>query len=201
MPVEILRLADEADAILLGAVGGPKWDNLPAESRPERGLPGIRKYLGLNANLRPIKVFAELANASTLRPEVVSGLDMMIVRELTGDIYFGQPRGIRTSGFERGGYNTMEYSESEIALIAEMAFRTARKRRSKVISVNKMNVLECMQLWRDVVTKVGDASRMSPLSTCWSTMRPCSSSRTRSCSMSCLPATCLTTSFQTRPRC
>ncbi|MBS1139164.1 MAG: 3-isopropylmalate dehydrogenase [Proteobacteria bacterium] len=156
LPVETLRLADEADAILLGAVGGPKWDKLPAESRPERGLLGIRKYLGLNANLRPIKVFAELANASTLRPEVVSGLDMMIVRELTGDIYFGQPRGIRTSGFERVGYNTMEYSESEIALIAEMAFRIARKRRSKVMSVDKMNVLECMQLWRDVVTKVGE---------------------------------------------
>ncbi len=155
LPTETLRLADAADAILLGAVGGPQWDRLPAEKRPERGLLGIRKYLGLNANLRPIKLFPALVGASTLKPEVVGGLDLLIVRELTGDIYFGQPRGIRFSGSERVGYNTMEYSESEIALIAEMAFVIARTRRGKVTSVDKMNVLECMQLWREVVTTVG----------------------------------------------
>lgn len=155
LPVDTLRAADSADAILLGAVGGPQWDQLPRDLRPERGLLGIRKYLGLNANLRPVTVFPQLVGASTLREEVISGLDMMIVRELTGDIYFGQPRGIRSSGFERVGYNTMVYSESEIALIAEMAFRIARTRRCKVTSVDKMNVLECMQLWRDVVTDIG----------------------------------------------
>ena len=155
LPVDTLRLADAADAVLLGAVGGPKWDGLPAEFRPERGLLGMRQHLSLNANLRPVKLFAALASASSLRPEVISGLDMLIVRELTGDIYFGHPRGIRYSSGERVGYNTMVYSESEIGLIAEMAFKIAGTRRGKVTSVDKMNVLECMQLWRDVVTHVG----------------------------------------------
>lgn len=154
LPEETLRQAHAADAILLGAVGGPKWDGLDRELRPERGLLGIRKQLGLNANLRPVSVFPELIGASSLRPEIIDGLDLLIVRELTSDIYFGQPRGIRNSGDERVGYNTMVYSETEIALIAEMAFKIARARRGKVTSVDKMNVLECMQLWREVVTDV-----------------------------------------------
>jgi len=154
-PEATRRLARAADAVLLGAVGGPKWDNHPREQRPERGLLGIRKDLGLFANLRPAMLYPELANASTLKPEVVAGLDILIVRELTGDIYFGQPRGIETRMIEgqpqRVGFNTMIYSESEIRRIARVAFEAARKRSRKVCSVDKMNVLECTQLWRDVV--------------------------------------------------
>lgn len=150
-PEATAKLAKEADAVLLGAVGGPKWDNLPREQRPERGLLGIRKDLGVFANLRPAYLYPELANASTLKPEVVAGLDLLIVRELTGDIYFGQPRGIKTENGERVGFNTMIYSESEIRRIAKVAFEAARKRSKKVCSVDKMNVLECTQLWRDVV--------------------------------------------------
>jgi 3-isopropylmalate dehydrogenase len=150
-PEATQKLAREADAVLLGAVGGPKWDNNPREQRPERGLLGIRKDLGLFANLRPAVLYPELANASTLKPEVVAGLDILIVRELTGDIYFGQPRGIETRNGERVGFNTMIYSESEIRRIARVAFDAARKRSKKVCSVDKMNVLECTQLWRDVV--------------------------------------------------
>ncbi len=153
-PAETQRLADEADAILLGAVGGPQWDTLPRAQRPERGLLGIRKHLGLFANLRPAVLYPELANASTLKTEVVAGLDLLIVRELTGDIYFGQPRGIETREIdgkvERVGYNTMLYSESEIRRIVKVAFEAARKRHRKVCSVDKMNVLETTQLWRDV---------------------------------------------------
>lgn len=150
-PEATAKLAKEADAILLGAVGGPKWDNLPREQRPEKGLLGIRQDLGVFANLRPAYLYPELANASTLKPEVVNGLDILIVRELTGDIYFGQPRGIKTENGERIGYNTMVYSEMEIRRIAKVAFEAARKRSKKVCSVDKMNVLECTQLWRDVV--------------------------------------------------
>lgn len=150
-PEATQKLARAADAVLLGAVGGPQWDNNPREQRPERGLLGIRKDLGLFANLRPAILYPELANASTLKPEVVAGLDILIVRELTGDIYFGQPRGIETKGGERVGVNTMVYSESEIRRIARVAFAAARKRSKKVCSVDKMNVLECTQLWRDVV--------------------------------------------------
>ena len=150
-PEATAKLAREADAVLLGAVGGPKWDVLPREQRPERGLLGIRKDLGVFANLRPAYLYPELANASTLKPEVVAGLDILIVRELTGDIYFGQPRGIREENGERVGFNTMIYSESEIRRIAKVAFEAARKRSKKVCSVDKMNVLECTQLWRDVV--------------------------------------------------
>ncbi|MCB6185247.1 3-isopropylmalate dehydrogenase [Leeia sp. TBRC 13508] len=153
-PEATQRLAKEADAILLGAVGGPKWDTLPREQRPERGLLGIRKQLGVFANLRPAILYPELANASTLKPEVVSGLDIIIIRELVGDIYFGEPRGIEERGGERVGYNTMVYSESEIRRIAKVAFETARRRNRKVCSVDKMNVLESTQLWRDVVTEV-----------------------------------------------
>ena len=154
LPDETLSLAKAADAVLLGAVGGPQYDTLPREQRPERGLLGIRKGLNLFANLRPAILYPELANASTLKPEVVSGLDIMIVRELTGDIYFGEPRGIETRGGERVGFNTMIYSETEIRRIARVAFTAAQKRNRKLCSVDKMNVLETTQLWRDVVIEV-----------------------------------------------
>jgi 3-isopropylmalate dehydrogenase len=150
-PEATRRLAQAADAVLLGAVGGPKWDSNPREQRPERGLLGIRKHLNLFANLRPAVLYPELANASTLKPEVVAGLDILIVRELTGDIYFGQPRGIEVKDGQRVGVNTMIYSESEIRRIARVAFAAARRRNGKLCSVDKMNVLECTQLWRDVV--------------------------------------------------
>jgi 3-isopropylmalate dehydrogenase len=153
-PEATQKLARAADAVLLGAVGGPQYDTLPREQRPERGLLGIRKDLGLFANLRPAVLYAELANASTLKPEVVSGLDILIIRELTGDIYFGQPRGIEMRDGERVGFNTMIYSESEIRRIGRVAFESARKRNKKVCSVDKMNVLECTQLWRDVIVEV-----------------------------------------------
>ena len=157
-PEATQKLAKEADAVLLGAVGGPKWDVLPREQRPERGLLGIRKHLGLFANLRPAVLYPELANASTLKPEVVAGLDIMIVRELTGDIYFGQPRGIETREVDgtqqRVGFNTMIYSESEIRRIGRVAFEAARRRNKKLCSVDKMNVLETTQLWRDVMIEL-----------------------------------------------
>ncbi|MCA0187977.1 MAG: 3-isopropylmalate dehydrogenase, partial [Proteobacteria bacterium] len=127
-PEATSKAAKAADAILLGAVGGPKWDTLPREQRPERGLLAIRKELNLFANLRPAILYPELANASTLKPEVVAGLDILIVRELTGDIYFGQPRGVREENGERVGFNTMVYSESEIRRIGKVAFEAARKR-------------------------------------------------------------------------
>ncbi|MDH5371074.1 MAG: 3-isopropylmalate dehydrogenase [Gammaproteobacteria bacterium] len=154
LPEETLTLAKESDAILLGAVGGYKWESLDISVRPEKGLLGLRAELDLFANLRPAILYPQLADASTLKPEVVSGLDIMIVRELTGGIYFGQPRGVRTldSG-ERQGYNTLVYTESEIERIAEVAFDIARKRGSKVCSVDKANVLEVTELWREVVTE------------------------------------------------
>ncbi|MCE1183934.1 MAG: 3-isopropylmalate dehydrogenase [Rhodocyclales bacterium] len=148
------KLTAEADAILLGAVGGPQWDTLARELRPERGLLGIRKDLNLFANLRPAILYPELANASTLKPEVVAGLDILIVRELTGDIYFGQPRGVREENGERVGFNTMVYSESEVRRIGHVAFQAAQKRNKKLCSVDKMNVLETTQLWRDVMIEV-----------------------------------------------
>lgn len=153
-PEATRKLAADADAVLLGAVGGPKWDTLPREQRPERGLLGIRKHLNLFANLRPAVLYPELANASTLKPEIVVGLDILIVRELTGDIYFGQPRGIETRNGERFGFNTMHYSESEIRRIGRVAFEAARKRNKKVCSVDKMNVLETTQLWRDIMNEL-----------------------------------------------
>ena len=157
-PAATKKLAKEADAVLLGAVGGPQWDNNPRELRPERGLLRIRKDLGLFANLRPAILYPELANASTLKPEVVAGLDILIVRELTGDIYFGQPRGVEVRDIDgqkqRFGFNTMHYTESEIRRIVRVAFDAARKRNRKVCSVDKMNVLECTQLWRDVANEV-----------------------------------------------
>ena len=154
-PEATSKLAREADAILLGAVGGPKWDTLPREQRPERGLLRIRSELGVFANLRPAILYPELANASSLKPEIVSGLDILIVRELTGDIYFGQPRGIEVRdtqwGEQRVGWNTMIYAEEEIRRIGRVAFEAARKRGKKLCSVDKMNVLECTQLWREVM--------------------------------------------------
>jgi 3-isopropylmalate dehydrogenase len=143
-----------ADAVLLGAVGGPQYDVLPREQRPERGLLAIRKEMQVFANLRPAMVYPELVEASTLKPEVVAGLDIIIVRELVGDIYFGEPRGIEMRNGERVGFNTMIYSESEIRRIAHSAFKTAQKRNKKLCSVDKMNVLECTQLWRDVMIEV-----------------------------------------------
>jgi 3-isopropylmalate dehydrogenase len=153
-PEATRKLALDSDAVLLGAVGGPKWDGLPREQRPERGLLDIRKELNLFANLRPAILYPELANASSLKPEIVAGLDILIVRELTGDIYFGQPRGIREEGGERVGFNTMVYSESEIRRIGRVAFEAAKKRDGRLCSVDKMNVLEATQLWRDVITEL-----------------------------------------------
>lgn len=152
-PEATRKLVAEADAALLGAVGGPRYDVLPRQLRPEQGLLGIRKMLGLFANLRPAVLYPELANASTLKPEIVAGLDILIVRELTGDIYFGEPRGIEQRGGQRVGFNTMIYSEAEISRIARVAFQAARKRNRRLCSVDKMNVLECTQLWRDVVVE------------------------------------------------
>lgn len=156
LPGETLAKAREADVILLGAVGGPQYENLPRDLRPERGLLGIRKALGLFANLRPVLLYPELVDASTLRREVVEELDIMIVRELTGGIYFGEPRGIRViDGGEREGFNTLVYRETEIERIARVAFDTAMKRRRRVCSVDKANVLEVSELWREVVSRVG----------------------------------------------
>ncbi|WP_373312788.1 3-isopropylmalate dehydrogenase [Deefgea tanakiae] len=147
------NLAREADAILLGAVGGPQYDKLDRPLRPERGLLAIRKDLNLFANLRPAILYPELANASTLKPEVVSGLDILIVRELTGDIYFGQPRGIRVNDAgEREGFNTMLYAESEIRRIGHVAFQAAQKRGKKLCSVDKANVLETTEFWKEIMT-------------------------------------------------
>ncbi|TSA15246.1 MAG: 3-isopropylmalate dehydrogenase [Betaproteobacteria bacterium] len=155
LPAATLELARNADAILFGAVGGWQYDQLPRAKRPEQALLGLRKELGLFANLRPAKVFPELVNASSLRPEVVSGMDILILRELTGDVYFGQPRGVRMlANGEREGFDTMRYSESEIRRIAHAGFRAAMKRTNKLCSVDKCNVLETSQLWREVVTEV-----------------------------------------------
>jgi len=155
LPEETLAKAKESDAILLGSVGGPKWETIERSLRPERGLLAIRAGLGLFANLRPAVLFPELASASTLRADVVSGLDIMIVRELTGGIYFGEPRGIRKlDDGQRQGYNTLVYSESEIERIARVAFEAAEKRQSRLCSVDKANVLEATELWREVVTEL-----------------------------------------------
>lgn len=149
------KICRVADAVLLGAVGGPQYDNLERPLRPERGLLAIRKDLGLFANLRPAMLYPELANASTLKPEVVAGLDIMIVRELTGDVYFGQPRGMRTNeAGEREGFNTMVYSESEVRRIAHVAFGIAMKRGKKLCSVDKANVLETTEFWKEIVIDV-----------------------------------------------
>ena len=156
LPERTLALAQSADAVLCGAVGGPKYDALPRAQRPEQGILRLRKALGLFANLRPALLFPELTGASSLKPEVVSGLDIMIVRELTGDIYFGEPRGRRTNASgAREGFDTMIYSEPEIRRIAEVGFATAMKRSRRLTSVDKENVLETSRFWREVVSDVG----------------------------------------------
>jgi 3-isopropylmalate dehydrogenase len=156
LPDATLALANSADAILLGSVGGPQWDGLERALRPEQGLLGLRAGLQLFSNLRPAILYPQLAGASTLKPEVVSGLDIMIVRELTGGIYFGQPRGIRTrEDGQREGFNTLVYSEAEIERIGRSAFDIARKRSRRLCSVDKANVLECSELWREVLTRLG----------------------------------------------
>jgi 3-isopropylmalate dehydrogenase len=156
LPESTLKLARVADAVLCGAVGGPKYDALPRPQRPEQGILRIRKELGLFANLRPALMFPELTGASSLKPEIVSGLDILIVRELTGDIYFGEPRGRRSNARgEREGYDTMLYSEPEIRRIAEIAFAAAMKRGRKLCSVDKENVLETSRFWREVVSGIG----------------------------------------------
>jgi 3-isopropylmalate dehydrogenase len=155
LPEATLTLSKEADAILLGAVGGYKWESLDISVRPEKGLLGLRSELNLFANLRPAILYPQLAHASTLKPEVVAGLDIMIVRELTGGIYFGQPRGIRTlDNGEKEGFNTLVYSESEISRIGKVAFDIASKRQGRVCSVDKANVLESTELWRETMTEL-----------------------------------------------
>src|SRR4030067_1021383 len=155
LPEPTLKLVKQADAVLLGAVGGYKWESLDIALRPEKGLLGLRSGLGLFANLRPAILYPQLAAASSLKPEIVAGLNIMIVRELTGDIYFGQPRGIRTlENGERQGFNTMVYKESEIERIGRVAFDSAMKRGKRVCSVDKANVLECTELWRGVMTRI-----------------------------------------------
>jgi 3-isopropylmalate dehydrogenase len=154
LPEATLKLAQQADAILFGAVGGTQYDALPRDKRPERAILRMRKELDLFANLRPATVFPELAVASSLKPEIVAGLDLMILRELTGDIYFGQPRGVKIENGERVGFNTMVYKESEIRRIGKVGFEIARKRSRKLCSVDKMNVLEATQLWRDVMIEL-----------------------------------------------
>lgn len=156
LPPESLDMAIKSDAVLLGAVGGPKWESLDYALRPERALLGLRKKLGLFANLRPVAAFEELLHTSTLKPEILRGVNIMIVRELTGDVYFGQPRGVskETNG-QSTGVNTMIYTDTEIRRIAHHAFEIARSRKNILVSVDKANVLESTELWRDVVTEVG----------------------------------------------
>ena len=154
LPAPTLHLAKQADAVLFGSVGGPQYDTLPREYRPEKAILGLRKECDFFANLRPANVFPELADASTLKPEVVAGLDIMIIRELTGDIYFGEPRSISGEKGSRVGINTMHYTEAQIRRILHVGFRTARQRRKKLCSIDKMNVLEAMQLWRDIAIEI-----------------------------------------------
>jgi 3-isopropylmalate dehydrogenase len=154
LPAKTLDLVKASDAVLFGAVGGPKYDTLPRDKRPEKAILGLRKECDFFANLRPATVFPELADASTLKPEVVSGLDIMIVRELTGDIYFGEPRGVSGPKGSRVGVNTMQYTEPQIRRIVHVGFKTARARGKKLTSIDKMNVLETTQLWRDIVEEI-----------------------------------------------
>ena len=156
LPAATVEACQKADAVYLGAVGGPKWDNIEPARRPEKGLLGIRKALGLFANLRPATLFPELAGACLLRPDIsAKGLDLIVVRELTGGIYFGQPAGTEVRDGLRTGFNTMIYNEEEIARIGRVAFSTARKRRKKVCSVDKANVLAVSRVWREVMIEVG----------------------------------------------
>ena len=154
LPATTLKLAQDADAVLFGSVGGPKYDTLPREHRPEKAILGLRKECDFFANLRPAIVFPELADASSLKPEIVAGLDLMIIRELTGDIYFGEPRSISGEKGNRVGINTMHYTEAQIRRILHVGFRTARQRSKRLCSIDKMNVLEAMQLWRDIAIEM-----------------------------------------------
>lgn len=154
LPEETLKICKESDAILFGAVGGDKWDNLPTDKRPEKGLLRIRKELGLFANIRPAKAYTPLLDASPLKESIIKGVDLVVLRELTGDVYFGEPRGRDIRDGERVGYNTMIYYEHEVRRIAKLAFEMARKRRNKVTSVDKANVLEVSGLWREIVNEV-----------------------------------------------
>ncbi len=156
LPDETLHACKNSDAVLLGAVGGPQWESLDISLRPEKGLLGLRSELGLYANLRPAQIYGDLVEASTLKREIVEGTDIMVIRELTGGIYFGEPRGIEMRGNERVGINTLVYSESEIRRIAKMGFEIAGKRSKKLTSVDKHNVLEATILWREVVTEVAN---------------------------------------------
>lgn len=154
LPKDTLTIAKQSDAVLLGAVGGPKWEGLDYSLRPERALLGLREHLGLYANLRPAKLYAALTDASTLKKEVIEGIDMLVVRELIGGIYFGKPKGIEKTATGERGINTEVYTTEEVRRIAKVAFEAARKRRKKVMSVDKANVLESSELWRRVVTEV-----------------------------------------------
>jgi 3-isopropylmalate dehydrogenase len=158
LPAATLQLAQQADAVLFGSVGGPKYDTLPREHRPEKAILGLRKECDFFANLRPANVFPELADASTLKPEIIAGLDIMIIRELTGDIYFGEPRSITGEKGSRVGINTMHYTEAQISRIIHVGFKTARQRAvgkpGRLCSIDKMNVLEAMQLWRDIAIEI-----------------------------------------------
>jgi len=154
LPDSTLALAKQADAVLFGSVGGPQYDKLPRDLRPEKAILGLRKECDFFANLRPATVFPELADASSLKPEIVAGLDIMIIRELTGDIYFGEPRGVTGAKGQRVGINTMHYTEAQIRRILHVGFRTARQRDKRLCSIDKMNVLEAMQLWRDIAIEI-----------------------------------------------
>ena len=154
LPEETLKLCKESDAVLFGAVGGEKWDNLPTDKRPEKGLLRIRKELDLFANLRPGKAYTALLDSSPLKESLIKGVDLLVIRELTGGIYFGEPRGIKEENGEKVGFNTMVYSEHEIERVARLAFERARSRRKKLTSVDKANVLEVSALWREVVSRV-----------------------------------------------
>ncbi len=203
LPRPTLALAQAADAVLLGAVGGPKYDTLPREMRPGAGHP--RHPQGARHSSRtcgPALLYPELAAASTLKPDVVAGLDLMIVRELTGDIYFGEPRGRRTNAAgEREGFDTMRYAESEIARIARVGFETARKRQRRLTSVDKANVLDTSMLWREVVTEVAQDYPDVALSHMYVDNAAMQLVRAPKSSTSSSPATCSATSCPTRRRC
>lgn len=187
LPPATLKLAQESHAVLFGAVGDWKYDSLPREFRPEQAILGLRKALGLFANLRPAILYPELASASSLKPEIVSGLDILIIRELTGDIYFGTPRGVRSSpdgafSGEREGYDTMRYAESEVRRIARIGFESAQKRNKKLCSVDKANVLETRSSGATSSSKWRASIRTSSCRTCTSTTPPCSWCATRASS-------------------
>lgn len=156
LPDETLSIAKSADAVFLGAVGDWKYDTLPPEVRPEKALLGIRKALNLFANLRPAIVYEELVSSSPLKPELVSGVDIMIIRELTGDVYFGEPKGVGLVNGKKAGYNNMIYYEDEVERIAHVAFQTAMKRKKRLCSVDKANVLDVSRLWREVISRVSE---------------------------------------------